>query len=404
MSIMDQIANPQMADIAGALDYRQRRLDAEDQKRKDIRLGQLVAEAVPNLKPGSVLHELALESPKEFALFAKAAGVPLNSGEQMQQLADDTALLYTTAQSDPYSAIETAQQLKADRNAAGQETPQIDRWLETVEQDPAMGFTALFTMHRSINRGGSQEPAGVREFESMTKGLSEEEVEMARRVNLGLAPRAGSSATERIADDPELGRRVADLERQTSAAGEEGKLGAQLALKPKIQEAVKAAEIKARERGEILSEYDRAQASMPGLVEVVNKLKTLSDVATYTKSGQAFDVLSKELGFGATVGATARAKMESMVNNQILPLLRDTFGAQFTEKEGESLRKTMLDINAAPEQKKEILNSFIEQKMRDLEMKRGRAKGADGDQRSGESEPPKSNQDRIQKLREELGV
>ncbi len=66
MGIMDQIANPQMADIAGALDYRQQRLDADEQRRKKIRIGQLVAEAVPNLKEGSPLYNLATEAPEQF--------------------------------------------------------------------------------------------------------------------------------------------------------------------------------------------------------------------------------------------------------------------------------------------------------------------------------------------------
>ena len=132
---------------------------------------------------------------------------------------------------------------------------------------------------------------------------------------------------------------------------------------------MKIAEASAKSRGESLSEVARAKASLPGLTEVVNKLITLSDVATYTLAGKAFDEVAKQLGFGATEGATARAKMESLVSNQILPLLRDTFGAQFTEREGESLRKTMLDIDASPAQKKEILNAFLEQKIRDIETK-----------------------------------
>ncbi len=130
----------------------------------------------------------------------------------MQQLANDTALLYNTAQSDPYAAIETAQALKRERNEAGQETPQLDKWLQTVEQDPTTAFTALFTMHRSINQDSTGKPAGVREFESMTEGLSEEEIDRARRIELGLEPRASTSATERIAQDPELASRVTDLE------------------------------------------------------------------------------------------------------------------------------------------------------------------------------------------------
>jgi hypothetical protein len=162
---------------------------------------------------------------------------------------------------------------------------------------------------------------------------------------------------------------VVELEQQTAAAKESGKLESQLAQLPDIRASIQTAEASAASRGESLSSLNRAQAALPGLKEVVNKLIGLADVATYTLAGRAFDTVAKEFGFGATEGSTARAKMESLVNNQILPLLRDTFGAQFTEKEGEQLRKTMLDINASPAQKKEILGSFFEQKMRDLDTK-----------------------------------
>jgi hypothetical protein len=227
---------------------------------------------------------------------------------------------------------------------------------------------------------GSDAPAGVRQFNSMVEaaGLTPgtEGYQQAALVSLGLEPRAGISASERIANDPELARRVTDLERQTQAAKETGKLETQQQLLPGIRASIKEAEQQAQDRGEAASELSRAEAALPGLQEVVGKLVDLSDVATYTWGGRAFDAAMKELGFGATEGSTARAKMESLVNNQILPLLRDTFGAQFTEREGEQLRKTMLDINAAPAQKREILNSFLEQKMRDLQTKRARADSA----------------------------
>lgn len=43
-------------------------------------------------------------------------------------------------------------------------------------------------------------PAGVREFEALSQGLSEEEREQARRVQLGIAPRAGTQAGARTID------------------------------------------------------------------------------------------------------------------------------------------------------------------------------------------------------------
>jgi hypothetical protein len=152
-----------------------------------------------------------------------------------------------------------------------------------------------------------------------------------------------------------------------AAATEKGKLVSQGELLPTIRADIKKAETQATEQGAELTSLQRAQAALPGLKDVVNKLKTLADVATYTTTGKGIDVLAKELGFGATKGATARAKMISIVDNQVLPLLRDTFGSAFTEREGESLRKTLLDPNAAPETKKETLDVFIEQKIRNIE-------------------------------------
>ena len=77
----------------------------------------------------------------------------------------------------------------------------------------------------------------------------------------------------------------------------------------------------------------------------------------------------KQSGFGATKGATARAKFIAIVNNQVLPLLKETFGAAFTFQEGESLKATMGDPDASAEEKMVQLDAFIAQKMRDIETK-----------------------------------
>lgn len=152
MSILGAIANPQMADIGGALDARQARLDRDEARRKEIRAGQLIAEALPNIKAGSALHELATNSPQQFALVAKALGVPLNAGDQLQELTDDVANMYTRAQADPSAALEYAHVVKEQRNKAGRETPQLDKFLAAAAQDPATAMTGLFVMHRALNR------------------------------------------------------------------------------------------------------------------------------------------------------------------------------------------------------------------------------------------------------------
>ena len=106
------------------------------------------------------------------------------------------------------------------------------------------------------------------------------------------------------------------------------------------------------------------EASLPALSDIVDNLKELGSVATYSKSGRAYDAVARELGFGATEGGTARAKYIATVANEVLPLLKQTFGSAFTEREGESLKATLGDPNLSPEEKNAQLDAFIESKIR----------------------------------------
>lgn len=105
---------------------------------------------------------------------------------------------------------------------------------------------------------------------------------------------------------------------------------------------------------------------MPGLRTVIDTLTSLADTATYTQSGQAMDAVKRELGLPVGQGAIDRASYIAIVDNQVLPLLKDTFGAAFTVQEGESLRATLGDPNKSPAEKKAILDAFIAQKERDV--------------------------------------
>ncbi|CUX21329.1 hypothetical protein CFBP6626_07205 [Agrobacterium tumefaciens] len=119
--------------------------------------------------------------------------------------------------------------------------------------------------------------------------------------------------------------------------------------------------------GDAAATYKSMQSKMPGLEAVVKDLDRLADDATYTLAGQGLDWGRKQLGMEPRDAAVARAQYNAMVDNQILPLLKDTFGAQFTQKEGETLRATLGDDGKSPAEKKAILKAFIEQKRRDVE-------------------------------------
>lgn len=124
----------------------------------------------------------------------------------------------------------------------------------------------------------------------------------------------------------------------------------------------------AKNYAEDLNEYNNILSKMPELNDTVTRLKKLAPVATYTRSGRIRDEIQQERG-KPTQGSIARDEYESIIANQILPLLRDTFGAQFTEREGNSLKATLGDPNKSPQSKIKVLDSFINQKTKSLESK-----------------------------------
>jgi len=113
------------------------------------------------------------------------------------------------------------------------------------------------------------------------------------------------------------------------------------------------------------------ERALPGLEKVVTELSALGKKATYTRVGQVADAVRRQLDMGVGPGAIARKEYIAKVDNEVLPLLRSTFGAQFTQKEGESLKATLGDPNASPEEKDAVLRSFIQTKRSQIEKMKG---------------------------------
>jgi hypothetical protein len=235
--------------------------------------------------------------------------------------------------------------------------------------DPATGENVRIDTNRDKDPTSSlDKPATQRAFENLISDFTPEDKAKARRIAAGLDPRAQGSAASTIAS---LGtvEDVAVVESLLSQAREEGKGQAQLSLKPQITAAVETARARAASDGVAFTELNQANAALPGLRATVDSLKGLAMIATSTLGGRVFDTASKELGFGSTKGATAKAKFIAVINNQVLPLLKPTFGGSFSVQEGESLKNTMGDPNASPEEKIAVLNAFIDQKERDIDTK-----------------------------------
>ena len=149
--ILGQIANPMLADVAGALDYRQSRIEADEKKRKELRMNQLIAQAIPNMAEDSPLREIAQTDPQKFAMMAKVLNIPLNEGERFEQLRSRVGQLSALAESDPREAYQYAQRIQAENQRNGIEDTNLDKWLQTVDKDPVTGFNALHVMNQSLN-------------------------------------------------------------------------------------------------------------------------------------------------------------------------------------------------------------------------------------------------------------
>ena len=119
-------------------------------------------------------------------------------------------------------------------------------------------------------------------------------------------------------------------------------------------------------QGEATGKYQELKSNLPMLAQTVDHLHNLGKKATYTLAGQAYNLIHREVGAGATEGDVARTEYHSYVRDTVLPILKATFGAQMTVIEGQKLESTLGDVNLAPEQKDAALKAFITTKVREI--------------------------------------
>ena len=164
--ILGQIANPMIADVAGALDYRRAQMDKDEAKRKEITRNKLIAQAIPNMAEDSPIRKLFEEDPQAGAMVSKMVGIPLNDGEAWEKFRGQVRDLSSLADTDPRMAIDRARQMQAENQKLGIQNSQVDKWLAPIDaamnnQDPAAAeqshnaivtqFNALHVMDQHLN-------------------------------------------------------------------------------------------------------------------------------------------------------------------------------------------------------------------------------------------------------------
>ncbi len=306
-----------------------------------------------------------------------------NQQQQSQQIATSYATALRPLLNNPQALLSELQRQKQQFQSAGVDTAGIDEDIIQLQTPEGLALLAQEVNDTLTPAGSLAKSAGQREFENFVNiaqnpNSTQLEKDSANRA-LGNLAKVSTSAAERIASSPDLADAIAVVEGKKSTATEAGKLKSQLKFKPKIIKASKLAEKAAAERGEVLTDLARMEATLPGLLEVTSELKELAAIATSTLGGKAYDAIVKQSGFGATKGSTARAKFIAIIDNQVLPLLKPTFGGSFTVGEGDALRATLGDPDATLEAKVAQINAFIAQKERDIRSKQTQITAGDAD-------------------------
>lgn len=171
--------------------------------------------------------------------------------------------------------------------------------------------------------------------------------------------------------------RTGKVEKVESPVGGGAVVGAQYdpALQGRISGAKATGTETGKATGEAITNLADINSMMPRFESLTKELSDLGKKATYTMAGQAVDAGKRQLGMKVGDPAVARKEYISKVDNEVLPLLRQTFGAAFTVEEGKSLRATLGDADASPEEKDAMLRTFIQTKKQQVESLQRRTGG-----------------------------
>ena len=210
----------------------------------------------------------------------------------------------------------------------------------------------------------SSTPAGIREFQAMIQAAQSDDplVRQAARVDLGVEPRAGISAQERIAKTP--GRTEEVAESQATIAGargeatERGKLAAQLELAPEVEAAVTAATESAKQSVAQAGE-ERSNATALDLWNTA--LGTLESSLEGTETGPIV---------GRLPAITANAQIANGAVAAMAPILKQLFRAAgegvFTDRDQQLLLEmipTRVTLPAARDAQLRAIDSIVRAKL-----------------------------------------
>jgi hypothetical protein len=295
----------------------------------------------------------------------------LGQQRKQKELQQDYVNSMFDAVNNPEQIPTIAKNLKARLSQAGappQQVNQIDRFIELYNQNPdeavsriekQLAFSApkRFQAMQQVGRGSMPPvPAEIQTFEFLTSGLTGDEKTAARRIKLGLSPRATESAEQRAM------KRFSE---------ETAKLQARLGLEPEVAGAVTAAKNEAVAR---VKESGKVKSNETAWNVYNESMSNLAQAMAGTRTGPI-------AGFIPAV--TSNAQIAEGAVAVMAPVLKQMFRTAgegtFTDRDQEMLIKmvpTRKDLPAARAAKIQAIDTIVRAKLdKPLGFQRGEAAG-----------------------------
>ena len=370
--ILGAIANPQLADVAGALDYRRAQIDKDEAKRKELRMNQLIAQAIPNMAADSPIREIFENDPKMGAAISKAYGIPLNDGEAWEKMRSNVAQLHSLAKADPRMAIERANAMKAENDRLGIIDAPLNKWVggvnSAMEKGDQDGVITLFNSLGVTNDNLNPVKADVISAEKKEEfRIKEKELDWKMSQPEGGGENAGVQSSNILDDGTVIqvlksgGTRVVDPAGNVLS-------GAARA------EAIKSAQnygidIQSARAGGRAGEAERAKGNVGRSQEFINQgvtsaqalptIKRSMDLLNSIETGgiDAARIKAKQM-FG--IESADEGELTYNLGKNVLSQLKDTFGSAFTAAEGERLATLEAGLGRNPESNKRILANALQ--------------------------------------------
>jgi hypothetical protein len=313
----------------------------QGQQEAQQRRSQQAAREVATRQFGTELGEVAGTDPAAAAQLAQAMGIPVGEEARLKSFAKDIQIANSLAETDPQQAMRFVLQRRNKLNELGIETPTIDEFLQTASFDPERALNDLDMLSETVERAGIIEP----QAKGPSKTFAPVTLVNDQGQKILASPTVGADgrATLNRFDIPE----GFSISKET---GEEKRAADAIAAEERARLRERGAKSEKRDQAFI----DRGIAAADSTANVRRGIQLLEEVET--GGIDAISLRAKQI-FGVESGD--EGELVGLLGKAVLSQLRETFGAQFTVKEGEQLARIEAGVGKSPAGNRRLLNNAL---------------------------------------------